>query len=254
MTTKQAVRTTTTNGGIAGTGIDLALFAIIVAGPGGRQQELDPVGIAREAEHAETAKGELRQKEVRFGDHLLTMAAKCRDLAEFDSVIRETMRQLEWGRGREKATPRTFSAYVSLIRGGLKQGLKPLGTADVPVVKLGGVERTEAGEIVTEKLKLDGIGTFRRAVANLKLAKREAAKAADTDRRSAGRREAARLHTAGFITAEAEQAVSRFLWAMQHQRDEKRQAAMVEGLEKLTAKYPPPEPFPEKRAQAAKAH
>jgi hypothetical protein len=254
MTTKQAVRVATKTGGISGTGIDLALFAIMVSGPNGNQQELHPVGIAREAEHAETAKGELRQKEVRFGDHLLTMAAKCKDLSEFDSVIKETMRQLEWGRGREKATPRTFSAYVSLVRGGMKKGLKPLGTADVPVIKQGQLQRGEDGEIVTEKLKLDGVSVFRRATQNLAIAKREANKAADDDRRSAGRREAARLHTAGFITAEAEQAVSRFLWAMQHQRDEKRQAAMVEGLDKLTAKYPPPEPFPEKRAQAAKAH
>jgi hypothetical protein len=136
---------------------------------------------------------------------------------------------------------------VSYVRGGLRKGLRPLSTVEVPSVDKGAVKRDEQGEIIREKLTLDGISVFRRALSNTALAEREAAQKTDDGRRSAARKEAERLRQAGFISAEAESAVGRVLWTLKHAKDDKARTAITEGLLKLAHKYAPAEPFPEKR-------
>lgn len=229
--------------------IDLRRFVISVTIEG-KQHQLDPVGIAREAEQADITKETARQKGVRFGDHLLKMASLCNGWQEFEDVLKETQRQLNWGRGRERATPRTFSVYASTIKRGMKAfGLVPLAEIEIPSADKGQLTRTESGEVITERVRLDGISAFKRAIDRFALAERDS-KSAVEDRRSAARTEAERLKSAGFISAEAEQSVTQLLWTFKHMRDDDVRAKLVEGLNKLLGKYPSPEPFPQKAVRS----
>jgi hypothetical protein len=229
--------------------IDLSRFVISIMAEG-KPHKLDPIGVAREAEQAEVSKEQSRLKEVRFGDHLIALAALCSSAEEFGAVIAETQKQLNWGRGRERATPRTFSVYASTIKRGMKKySLVPLENAEIPVIEGGDLKRDEHDEVVRERVKLDGIGVFKRAINCLARAEREASRLSAEDRRSPARRSASQLHKAGFITAECEQAVSRVLWAVKHARDDKTREAITVKLNKLAAKYTPTQPFPEQAAR-----
>lgn len=224
--------------------VDLNRYAIDVKNGNGIRR-IDPIDVARESQEADAVREQGRQQQVRTGDHLLMVAAKCVDAEEFDGVIRETLRRLNWGRGREIPTPRTFSVYVAAIKRGMaKFGLRPLDTVEIPLIREG-APVFEEGRVVMERVKLDGIGVFKRAMSNFTTAERHAK---ERDRRADIRKDAEKLKKAGFITAEAELAVRRVLWTLRHTRDDSVMADIAEDLLNVAEKYPSPEPFPERNS------
>jgi hypothetical protein len=248
MTDKQVVQTGTKETAVERV-VDITQYVIDVKLQG-LTHKLDPIGIAREAEQAESLRDQGRAQSVRVGDHLLLLAARCADASEFDAVIKETMRRLNWGRGREQGAPRTFSVYVAAIKRGMsKFGLRPMDTIEIPMVREGAIVRNGNNVPAMERVKLDGIGVFKRAMNNFKIAEREAAHVKD-DRRSEPRKEAERMRATGFLTEEAERAVSKVLWAVRHTRDEMVAANITEELLAVAERYKPLEPFPEDRIAA----
>lgn len=138
---------------------------------GDKERKLDAVDIAREAFDLQSTLDRAQKLTTDFSQHIVLLAAKCKDAATFRAICFKAEMEMDWGSGNP--IPPIWNVYKSTLAKAMEIGVRPGEEMEIPLLKSNKlVLSDQTNEPIRTKVAITGINAVKTAQKALKAEKK----------------------------------------------------------------------------------